>query len=72
MQPVVSAYVIIDVPTETPVITPPDDIVATPGVELVHVPPVGVTVHVTVVPVHTLPDPTSELGAGFTDTGMVV
>jgi hypothetical protein len=53
-QPELILYVIVAIPSETPVHIPVDDtIVATAALLLVHVPPVGVAVNVPVLPTHT-------------------
>ena len=50
--PIVTEYVISDVPAETPVTNPVASTVATDGVALVQVPPVVVPVQVAVEPMH--------------------
>jgi len=52
--PAGAVYVIIEVPGVTPVTTPADVIVATPGVPLVHVPPADVSASVVVDPAQTV------------------
>jgi hypothetical protein len=69
LQPVESAYVIIDVPEATPVTIPVDEpTVATPVVPLVHVPPEGVELSVVVSVAHTEAVPVILVGTGFTVT----
>ena len=69
IQPVPSAYVIVDVPATEPVTTPDVDkaIVALPLL-LLHVPPAGVEFNVVVNPTHTFVVPVMVVGFGFTVT----
>jgi len=61
-----------DVPAETPSTSPPEVIVATGRLVLVHVPPVGVPISVVVDPAHKVYVPVTSDGAALTVTVAVV
>jgi hypothetical protein len=64
-QPVPRVYLMTDVPPETPVTTPPPDIVATPGDKLLQVPPPVALLSVVVDPAHRVVVPVITAGNGF-------
>jgi len=65
------AYVIVDMPAESPETTPEVLTVPTAGLLLLHVPPPGVAFNVVVLPIHTFIVPVIEAGAVFTVNGLI-
>ena len=72
IHPVLSMYVIIDVPAVTPVTIPVDDPTVALPLLLLHVPPAGVEFNVVVKPTQTLKTPVIAVGFGFTVTMAVL
>lgn len=72
VQPVPNEYVIVAVPGLPPVTMPPDKVTdATAVLLLLHVPPPGISLSVTVAPEHTVDGPLIAPGAGLTVTSTV-
>jgi hypothetical protein len=71
-QPVVNLYVIIAVPADMPLITPPDVMVATEVVPEDHVPPVVGLLSVAVAPIQAAGVPTIAAGLALTVTEIVL
>ena len=68
IQPVPSAYVMVDVPNVLPVTTPVDGSMLALPLLLVHVPPAGVELSVVVRPTHITGVPVIVVGFGLTVT----
>jgi hypothetical protein len=71
-QPVGMVYEMTEVPTDTPVTSPEELIVATAGVELLHVPPAVTSLSVVVDPWQTEEVPAIAAGKGLTVTVLVI
>jgi len=63
----VAVYVIVWVPSETPVTVPEGVTVAAPPEVVENVPGVVASVNVMVVPLHNMPGPVGVAGGGYTD-----